>query len=427
MIKETRLRDLFKEWTGYHLTIHHGKVEQSYRVINDVVEPVNGVIDIESWNYTPIRTVAMATTSATVTIIARTDEEAREIQDALNASLEEIRGAAIPIKDDEDKTVLLSVMAGTAYRPETVHGSLYGQGEECDVIVRIEYIATANGISSADTLLFIDGEQVEIESITSSMVCATEETPGDDGLTTTATPSKAFQIEANAVVLDNVVGDLLIQEGTDLAGKKTVRCVEYRVNNKPHYYMMAFTRCQLGSSELNNVGAAISLMTASPEAMPFDARWVETLVIGDITSIGAAPGAVVFWGDNKSDMVGDTGVVSHVYTDGVNEHTVRIFGEYNKPPTRQLRLGDNLLGKRIKYVGEDWDVSGEADETLITCEQSTLAISSGYMRELRDDFERLYTVGHHILKGHEWVSSMDVVIGARDFTKWHVYTYEMGV
>lgn len=427
MITEKKLRDLFEEWTGFHLSVHHGEIEQSYRVLNDIVEPLNGVIEVSSWNYTPVRTVAMATASATVTIIARTDEEANEIKDHLNNSLAEIRGASVVVKDDAEKSVLLTVMAGTAYRPEAVHGSLYGRGEEFDVIVRMEYIATANGVSSADTVLIIDGEQVELESITSSMICATDEQPGDDGLTVSAAPSKAFQISAQAVVLDNAVGDLLIREGTSLSDEKMARCVEYRINNKPAFYMMVFTQCQIASSEINNVGAAFSLSTANPDAVPFDSRWSKTVVIGDITSIGANPGAVVFWGDNKADMIGDTGMVSHVYTDGVNEHTIRIFGEYSIPITRQLRLGDNLLGKRLKYMGEDWDVSGLPDSTLITCEQSTLSISSGYMRELRDDLERLYTISDHVLKGQEWVSSLDVVTGARDFTMWHVYTSEMGV
>ena len=79
MITEQKLRDLFEEWTGYHLSVHHGELEQSYRVLNDVIEPLNGVIEVSAWNYTPVRTVAMATASATVTIIARTDEEAQEI------------------------------------------------------------------------------------------------------------------------------------------------------------------------------------------------------------------------------------------------------------------------------------------------------------------------------------------------------------
>lgn len=428
MITEKKIRDLFEEWTGYHLTIHRGGIEQSYRVINTVMEPINGVIEVDSWSYTPIRTVAMASTSATVTIIARTDEDARDTQEQLNDALAQIRGTSFPVQDDEEgKTVLLSVMAGTAYRPEAVHGSLYGQGDEYDVVVRLEFIATANGISSADTSLYIDGEQVEIESITSSMVCATEDHPGDDGITTTATPTRAFQIEANAVLLDNSVGKTLLREALSLSDSKTVRCIEYRVHNVPRWYMMVFTRCQLASSELNNVGASFSLMSASIDAMEFDARWSKTVAIGDNITLGADVGAIIFWGDNTSDVVGETGMISHVYTDGITEHQIRIFGGYDAPLTRSLRIGDNLIGKRLVYVGDDWDVSGEPDATLISCEQSVLAIASGYMRELRDDGVTMITIGDHILKGTEWRSTLDVVTGIRDESLWHVYVEEMGV
>lgn len=427
MITEKKLRDLFRDWTGYHLTIHHGDVEQSYRVLNSVIEPINGTIEIAPWTYTPIRTIAMATTSATATIICRTDEEAAKVQDSINGSLADVRGAAFPIKDDDGATVLLSVMAGTAYRTEAVHGSLYGRGEEFDVIVRLEYIATANGISSADTMLFIDGEQVEIERIESSMVHATEDHPGDDGVTTTATPSRTFNIEASAVLLDNEVGRVILREALSLSDPNTVHCIEYRIHGESYYYMMTFTRCQLGSEEINNVGATISLMAASVEAMEFDARWSAAPVHGSNVTIGAEPGAIVFWGDHKADRVGDAGKISHVYTDGVSEHTMRIFGGYDAPLTRELRIGDDLTGKRLIYVGEDWDVSGEPDMTLITCDGGRLAIESGYLRELRDDDTPLLTIADSIENGTEWVSNLDVVTGIRDSSVWHVYISDMGV
>lgn len=425
MITEKKLRDLFKDWTGYHLTIHHGEVEQSYRVLNSVIEPINGTIEITPWTYTPLRTIAMATTSATATIICRTDEEAAQVQEHINGSLADVRGAAFPIKDDDGATVLLSVMAGTAYRPEAVHGSLYGRGEEFDVIVRLEYIATANGISSADTMLFIDGEQVELEEIMSSMVHATEDHPGDDGVTTTATPSRTFNIEASAVLLDNDVGRTLTREALSLSDASTVHCIEYRVHNEPHFYMMTFTRCQLGSKEINNVGASFSLMVASVEAMEFDARWNHGVVSGRATTIGAEVGAIVFWGDHNADRVGDSGMISHVYTDGLEEHKIHVFGGYDAPMTRALHVGDDLTGKRLIYVGEDWDVSGEPDATLITCEQSRLAIASGYMREILNDTQTT-TIGDHVLKGTEWRSTLDVVTGMRDPDVWHVYIEEMG-
>ena len=428
MISEGQLRDLFELWTGFHPTLDHGDVSPSYRRVNDVIEPINAVMSIDPWNFTPVKTIYMAVNSATVTIIARSDAEADEAQGVINEALKPIRGTTIPVVDEVDgRSILLTVNAGAAYRSEAVHGSLLGHGDECDVVVHLDYIAIANGTSSTDTALVIDGHQIEIQSIASVMVCATDDQPGDDGLTTTATPSKAFQIEANVFVLDNDAGKMLLEEGMSLTRGKTIRCVEYRVGRNTQYYMMAMTQCRLGSAELNNVGATITLSLANPDAMPFDARWVETLVIGDVTSIGASPGTIVFWGDNKADRVDDTGMISHVYTDGVDKHTIHIFGEYDAPPTRQLRIGDNIAGKRIKYVGDDWDVGGEANMTLISCKQSTLSIESGYIRELRDDGTAMVTVTDHIKTGHEWVSSLDVVTGIRDASLWHVYTSEVGI
>lgn len=425
MITEKKLRDLFRDWTGYHLTIHHGEVEQSYRVLNSVIEPINGTIDVMPWTYTPLRTIAMATTSATATIICRTDEEAAQVQEHINGALADVRGAAFPIKDDDGATVLLSVMAGTAYRPEAVHSSLYGRGEEFDVIIRLEYIATANGISSADTMLFIDGEQVEIERIESSMVHATEDHPGDDGVTTTATPSRTFNIEASAILLDNAVGRVILREALSLSDPNTVHCIEYRIHGESFFYMMTFTRCQLGSEEINNVGASFSLMVASVDAMEFDARWNHGVVRGRTTTISADVGAIIFWGDHTADRVGESGMISHVYTDGLEEHKMHVFGGYDAPMTRALRVGDDLTGKRLIYVGEDWDVSGEPDATLITCEQSRLAIASGYMREILNDTQTT-TIDDHVLKGTEWRSTLDVVTGMRDPDVWHVYIEEMG-
>lgn len=427
MITEKQLRDLFEQWTGYPVTLYHGEVEQTHRVINDVVKPVNGVMQVDAWTFTPIRTVAMATTEATVTIIARSDDEASEVLASLNTSLEAVRGSTVAVRDEEGKTYSLAVMIGSAYRDEAIHGTNYGQGDEYDVIVRISYIATANGVNSADSVLIIDGEQIEVENMTSAMVSATDEHPSDDGVTTVATPSKTFQIECSAILLDNGAGEILTREGLDLDHKGTVRCVEYGINGISRFYMMVFTGCQIGSEELNNVGVSFSLATANPDTMELDARWHSVLNKGLTASIGADPGAVVFWGDNTASRVDDSGMVSHVYVDSVDAHMIRIFGSYDAPLTRALRVGDNLMGKRLIYVGEDWDVSGEVDATLISCEQSRLAIESGYMRELRDDDTPLVSLGYMFEKGTEWRSSLDVVTGIRDRTLWHVYVSEMGV
>lgn len=426
MISEKQLRDLFEQWTGYPVKLYHGEVEESYRVINDVREPVNAVMEVDAWTYTPIRTVAMATTAATVTVIARSNEDAEKVRAHINEALEEIRGSQIRVQDDDGKTFALSVMAGSAYRDEAVHGTLYGYGDEYDVLVRLEYIATANGISSADTALLIDGEQVELENMMSSMVSATEEHPGDDGVTLTATPSKTFQIEAAAVLLDNGAGAILTREALSLADPATVHCVEYRVNNVPRYYMMVFTRCQLGSSELNNVGVNLSLATANTDAVEFDASWSSVKNAGLTASIGAETGTIVFWGDHTADRVGSGGMVSHVYTDGRDDHTIHTYGRYDKPLTRALRVGDNLAGKHLIYVGDEWDVSGLPDSTEISCGASRLAIESGYLRELRDDDTPLVTITDRIEKGHEWISSLDVVTGIRDESLWHVCVAEMG-
>ena len=69
MITDKQLRDLFEEWTGYPVTLYHGDMERSYRVINSVVTPTNGAMQVEAWTFTPIKTVAMATTTATVTVL----------------------------------------------------------------------------------------------------------------------------------------------------------------------------------------------------------------------------------------------------------------------------------------------------------------------------------------------------------------------
>lgn len=433
MISEYTLRDLFEEWTGYHLTVHHGKAESAYRVINNIVEPINGTIEVEPWSYTPIRTVAMATTNATVTVIARTDDEARQIQEHINGAMDEIRGTAHSMRGEDGTAIALSVMAGTAQRSEAVHGSLYGRGDEFDVTIRIGYIATVFGVSSADTMLFIDGEQVELEEITSSMVHASEDHPGDDGVTTTATPSRAFGIEASAVLLSNAVGDLLLREALSLSDPLTVHCVEYRVKNTPHWYMMAFTRCQLGSKDLNNVGVSFSLMTASAEAMEFDGRWNSAMIIGDTTAISADVGAIVFWGDHTSERVGENRFAEHVYSDGIGEHVIHVFGGYEVPITRELRLGDNLEGKRLIYIGDEWDVSGMPDQTLISCESNglnaaSLGIESGRLREVREDGVVSQIVGGDILYHmQEWKSYLGTVNGIADASLWHVYVSELEV
>lgn len=427
MINAWQLRDLFEEWTGFTVTLHHGEVNESRRVINDVVTPTNGAIQIDAWTFTPVRTVAMATTEAVVTIIARTDEEATDIVRSLNASIEAVRGSTTLVKDADGKTFSLAVMAGSAYRDEGIHGTNYGQGDEYDVILRLWYNATANGINATDTVLIIDGEQIEVENVISGMTSATDEHPGDDGITTTAVPSKTFHIECGAVLLDNEAGKILTKEGLDLDNIASVHCIEYTVGSVTRFYMMVFTQCRIGSSELNNVGASFALATANPDTMHFDARWNATTAVGITASIGAEAGAVVFWGDNTASRVGDSGMVSHVYTDGINEHTIRIFGAYNSPITRALRVGDNLSGKRLIYVGDDWDTSGEPDMTLISCEQSRLAIESGYLRELRDDDTPLVSIGYMISNGMERRTSLDVVTGIRDESLWHVYVAEMGV
>lgn len=426
MITEKNLRDLFEAWTGYAVKLHHGEVEETYRNINDIIKPVNGVMRVEAWTYTPIRTVAMATTTATATIIARSDEDAETVRKHLNDSVNAVRGTTIPVKADDGHTYALSIMAGSAYRDEAVHASQYGHGDEYDVSIRIEYIATANGVSSADSALMIDGEQIEVETMVSTMVGATDDQPGDDGVTQTAIPSRAFQMEVTAVLLNNGAGAVLMSEATRLDKRNILRCVEYVINGVSSFFMMVFTRAQLGSSELNNVGVTFSMATANPDVAVLGGNWSTVPQIGITTSIGAEPGDIVFWGDNTAERVGNTGMISHVYADGREEHTIHVYGGYNAPVTRELRIGDNLQGKRLIYIGEDWDVSGESDTTLIVCELSTLSIASGYVREMGENIGTI-SIGDTIIKDQEWTSSLDVVTGIRDSTLWHVYVDEMGV
>lgn len=427
MITQEQLRDLFESWTNIHVTLYHGDVREEYRDVNDIITPVNGVMRVDAWTYTPIKYVSMATTEATVTVIARTDKEANDFASRINESLEDVRGSTITVVGDDGRAYSLAVMAGSAYRDDAIHSSNYGRGDEIDIVVRIQFIATAHGVNSADTLLLIDGEQIEIENITSAMVSATDDQPGDDGVTVSATPSKTLQIECSAILLDNRAGDIILGEGLDLDKKGAVRCVEYAINGKSRYYMMAFTRCQIGSAELNNVGVSFSLATANPDAMELDARWHVVRNVGIFATVGAHKGSIVFWGDHSASKVESGNMATHTYVDGVDDHIIRIFGEYDAPTTRELRIGDDIAGKRIIYMGDDWDVSQEVDTTLITTDVGTLKIESGYLREMRDDYERLLTITDNIVGRIEWRSTLGRVTGIRDDGMWHVYVSEMGV
>lgn len=425
MIKEDQLRDLFVQWTGLNITLNHGEVDQSYRDMNDVILPINGVMRVDAWVYTPIRTLEMATTSAVVTVIARSHQDAENVKNTLDAALAPHRGTTVAVVDSSGKTFSLTVTIGSAYRDEAVHGSSYGSGDEYDVVVNLSYIAICNGISSADTALLIDGEAVELQNMTSNMVAAVEESPGDDGLTASSTPSWSFGIEASAILLDNGAGKILLREGMSLKRSHGVHCVELRVNRVPSWYIMVFTRCQIGSAEVNNVGVSFSLAAADVEAMSFDKRWSVLPTFGVSATIGASEGAIVFWGDGDASQGNSGGMLSHTYTDGKNEHTIYVFGSYDAPVTREIRVGDHLFGKRLIYMGNDWDLSGEVNTTLITCAASSLSIDSGYIREIGED--ATVSIGDHLETGREWISTLDTVTGIRDAGVWFVYVSEMGV
>lgn len=431
MISEEQLKAQFEKISGFtDLVIDHGTFAESYRTGNVLYEPINGSFQPSRWVLTAISGLTMATATATVAIFGETLTRAQAIKESLNQTATKLNGNTTELADADGKKFAITTLAGLAEMDEAIEGVTYHRGEIYPVVLTISYTIVEGGASSTTTTIKIDGNEYPATQIVTTLKGAAEMTPTYNGESEATNGTCFFEIDAILPLLTNAAGDKLQDECTNTKRKDYMHMVELTQNGKSSYHMMIISNAQMTSIPPSNIGINLSMITGCPESAVFGGGWTSLTATGKTCKMTLPVSAVVFWGDGTSDKAtaqsaGDTTqYMTHVYTDGEDVHDLYIYGADLAGSYRALRVGDNLSGKTLIYVGDDWDTSGDADVTEITCQHSTLAVSAGYLRELYN--EGSLTISDTLTTGQRWVSGLDVVTGIRSAGKWAVYISEVG-
>lgn len=432
MITETQLKDQFESISGFKdLVVDHGTYAETYRSGNVLYEPINGSFQPSRWVLTAISGLTMATTTATIAIFGNTLDEARAISDSLNTTAERINGNTFEMNDAQGSKYAITMIAGLSEIEEAIEGTTYHRGEIYPVVLTVSYTIIESGVSSTTSRIKIDGDEYPVTQIVTTLKGAAEMTPTYAGESEATNGTCFFEIDAVIPLLQNEAGKKLYKECVDTKRKDIMHMVELVQNGDSTYHMMIISNAQMTSIPPSNIGVNISLLTGCAESAVFGGGWTSLTAYGKTCKITLPVSAVVFWGDGTATKAiaqnsGDVSqYLSHVYTDSENVHNLNIYGADLAGAYREIREGDDLLGKTIIYIGEDWDVSGEADSTEIVCRNATLSVSSGYLRELYN--EGSLTISDSISNGQQWVSGLDVVTGIKSTGKWAVYIAEAGV
>lgn len=344
------LKNRYEEKIGYKLFKDYGELECSYRVGNEIIDPVSGVYRMRPMIPTAIPNQLIGIVSAEVTLFA-VPAMVQTVLDKLNRVCTELNGTSFFLKED-GITYAVSYSCQTATVGEQARLSHFNGGEGFPIYQTVTYTIVKNGMPASDIRLKIDGHEVPILSLVeirahTSSVYADETARG-----TYTSEISSFGIEFNVPILsDDALSSIFDEHLLRDQGNRAL-CVELTKAGKSRFYLMGIMKVTESVVPLQNVGSNISLAELNETVAIFNGLWTIETKTGTIPTWNGSyypitsENDVVFWGDGEAEIHPQT---MHVYTDGKSSHTVLIFSP-SESERKEVSLLDSLQGVTL-YAG----------------------------------------------------------------------------
>ena len=300
---------------------------------------VNGLVDIVGSNIVPIKNISFQTVTAQLMIIADLNlmgrqlegkqdrEQSRELADVKTCLYEMIGKLNGQVQQLElgDKTYTTTVVLS---QPSVGAKMELGEiSEGVPIYVNMTYSLFENGVNANDCHIYIDNEDLYFETATFSKVRQADQSEfanTNGARSYVLIGGKSIDLVLPAVNTD--VGGKIMK---DILGDTSNEAIAVRIETplETKNFIGVFgnntASMQLGA----NVGFNVSVVQGVENLLKYGENWKIERVSTESATKSVLGKKIIFWGDNTSDFIEDGGEVAHTYTDGVENHTIRIYGE----------------------------------------------------------------------------------------------------
>lgn len=326
--------------TGYKLYRDFGEITDDdvpFRRVNEIVTPVVGIFRLNPVPLTALTTPYIAVVSASIEIPAPT-EKAEEVRDKLN-EVAGLYNATTNRMDTEDSSFTLVYSFETCVVGDKRRDVGIYNGEIVEISQSVTFTIIERGITALDTELKINGLSVPFLRLEETRVSTSETTPNTEGHGEMAVTQEMYGITFDTPLIDNRLGEMLMDAVNDGAGNKAY-AVEIIRNGKSSVYLMGIGTAAASANPPANIGVTISMAEINPMAAKYSDIFRKRILSGTAVAVSYVD-AYVFWGDGTSECV--SGFTPHVYTDGKDRHT--IYYTYGADE----RYGAIVVGSAILY------------------------------------------------------------------------------
>lgn len=338
MIDFEKLRKAYQDATGYTVFMEEGELLDFYREKNEIVKPICGTFKVNPVTLTAIQRPFIGIVTANITLLAPPTEW-ESVRDQVNDIALVLNGTSEKMEGTDGETYSVAYNCETCTVGDRILDLAAGVGEVFPIMQLISYIVIEDGVSAYDAKLWIDGEEVPILSLAENKVVASSVYADGRGTAGMAAETETYGIDFTTPYTSSKVCELF-RSAIDGRASGKPHCVVIEKNGKKTAKIMQFGNVSNSVSPPQNIGFNVSLVEAHPLSVDFDGYWgaAETdrayatytpnLLISTERNIVKM---VFFWGDGSADewQPGDAERLFHVYTDGIDKHTVRVYKIYD--------------------------------------------------------------------------------------------------
>ena len=357
MIDFNVLKKEYESKTGIELFNEEGDIKDFFRDVNEIKKPICG-----KWHVNPIPLTAVkkpfcgiATVDITVLAFNGLWEATR---DTMNEFATEHNGTSVEITDDEGRTYSVSYNCQTCGIINAVHDVYVGNGEVFEITQQISFIVIESGVSSYDVTLYIDGNQVPILSLVENKIHTTSSIPSNNGVINTISEQEGYGIDFIVPYMRDDCGNLF-REIIDRSTGNEAHCVVLDVAGKKSCHIMQFVQATSNIQPPQNVGMNVSMVELEQTIAKYNRMWMKQTVTGEMATVFVGnfnstyiKSCTIFWGDGTSEHydVKEQPSAVHIYTDGLDSHTVRVFQAPKYKTWLRCITGDvALFGKTLRF------------------------------------------------------------------------------
>lgn len=346
----SKLKETIATKTGYTLFSEFGEIfPYDYDLNphrdgkgNEIITPIVGVFKLNPVPLTALTTPYIAVVTGTLDIPAPT-EMAEEVCNHLDTIASQLNATTEKITQGDTTFTVVYSFETCAVGDKRRDVSLYN-GEIVEVTQTITFTIIERGITALDTEVTIDGIAVPFLRLDETRVATSETTPNAEGRGEVAITQEMYGITLDTPLVDNTLGELLLEIINDGIGNKA-HTVTVTRRGKTSAYLMSVGSASSSANPPANIGISLSLAEISPVVARYNDLFktvttTETVVGLELTN------AVVCWGDGVTELV--KGYAIHVYADGVAQHTITYMEQTATKRYAGIKLGVSLYRKMLR-------------------------------------------------------------------------------